>query len=53
MQSRIFKTHCHGYDKFKDYLLGNNDGIKKDPEWAQTITGLDKTVSQNYRYNSK
>ena len=40
----FLQTHCHGYDKFKDYLLGNNDGIKKDPEWAQTITGLDKTV---------
>ena len=26
----FLKTHCHGYDKFKDYLLGNNDGIKKN-----------------------
>ena len=40
----FLRTRCYGYDKFKDYLLGTKDGIKKDPNWAQKITGLNKAV---------
>lgn len=29
-----------GFDKFKDYLLGKEDGIAKTPEWAERITGV-------------
>ncbi|QQK74715.1 molybdopterin-dependent oxidoreductase [Salicibibacter cibarius] len=29
-----------GYDKFKAYLLGRNDGIAKDSAWAAIVTGI-------------
>jgi anaerobic selenocysteine-containing dehydrogenase len=27
-------THTTGYDKFADYVLGQEDGVPKTPEWA-------------------
>lgn len=32
---------CVGYDKFRPYLLGQNDGQPKSPDWAQAICGID------------
>jgi len=29
-----------GYDQFKDYVLGKDDGTPKTPSWAETITGV-------------
>jgi anaerobic dimethyl sulfoxide reductase subunit A len=29
-----------GFDKFKDYVLGIEDGIPKTPEWAEAITSV-------------
>jgi len=29
-----------GFDKYKDYLLGREDGIAKTPEWAEAITSV-------------
>jgi molybdopterin guanine dinucleotide-containing S/N-oxide reductase-like protein len=34
------KTHAVGFDKFKDYVLGKEDGIPKTPTWASPITGV-------------
>ncbi|HVV12761.1 molybdopterin-dependent oxidoreductase [Amycolatopsis sp.] len=31
-------TYCAGYDEFERYLLGVDDGIAKDAEWASHIT---------------
>ena len=28
------KTHAVGFEKFKDYVLGKEDGIAKTPQWA-------------------
>jgi anaerobic selenocysteine-containing dehydrogenase len=28
------KTHTVGFDKFKDYVLGQEDGVPKTPAWA-------------------
>jgi molybdopterin guanine dinucleotide-containing S/N-oxide reductase-like protein len=28
-------THTIGFDNFKNYILGKEDGIKKDPKWAE------------------
>jgi anaerobic selenocysteine-containing dehydrogenase len=30
-------THTVGYDKFESYVLGDEDGIPKTPEWASAI----------------
>ncbi len=31
-------THVVGFDKFKDYILGKEDGIAKTPQWASQKT---------------
>ena len=36
--------YCVGFDHFKRYLLGENDGVAKDAAWAARITGLDVEV---------
>lgn len=34
------KTHSIGFDKFKSYVLGENDGIPKTPNWASKICSV-------------
>jgi trimethylamine-N-oxide reductase (cytochrome c) len=34
------KTHTVGFDKWKDYLLGVEDGTPKTPEWQERETGV-------------
>ena len=34
------KTHTFGFDEFKDYVLGKEDGIAKTPKWASEKTGV-------------
>jgi len=29
-----------GFDKFRDYVLGIEDGVEKTPAWAEAITGV-------------
>lgn len=39
LQDQAFiEKYTIGFDKYKDYVLGNEDGIAKKPEWAETIT---------------
>ncbi len=33
-------SHTVGFDKWKDYLLGVEDGIAKSPEWQEKETGV-------------
>jgi molybdopterin guanine dinucleotide-containing S/N-oxide reductase-like protein len=33
-------THTTGFDKFKDYILGKEDGVAKTPEWAAPLCGV-------------
>lgn len=33
-------AYAVGFDKFSDYVLGQEDGVKKTPGWAETITGV-------------
>ena len=37
-------TYTIGFDKFKDYVLGEEDGIVKTPAWAEGITGVPAAI---------
>ncbi len=34
------ETHAYGVDKFEAYVMGEEDGVPKSPEWATSITGV-------------
>ncbi|MBP2551589.1 biotin/methionine sulfoxide reductase [Neorhizobium galegae] len=36
----FLKSHCVGYDRFRPYLLGQEDGVPKTPAWASSICGV-------------
>jgi len=41
LQDRGFlDTYTIGFDKFRDYVLGTEDGVEKAPFWAEAITGV-------------
>jgi len=33
-------THTYGFDQWVDYVLGKEDGTRKDPQWAEQIAGI-------------
>jgi trimethylamine-N-oxide reductase (cytochrome c) len=35
------KTHTFGFDKWKAYVLGEDDGVPKTPKWAEELSGVD------------
>ncbi len=37
---KFLKKYTIGFDKFKDYIIGKDDGIKKTPAWASKITSI-------------
>ncbi|MFC2022036.1 molybdopterin-dependent oxidoreductase [Chloroflexota bacterium] len=43
-------THTIGFNKFKDYVTGMDDGIAKTPLWAESITGVSATTIRNLAY---
>ena len=38
--AQFVSRYCVGFDKFRRYLLGLDDGAVKDAEWASKITGI-------------
>jgi anaerobic dimethyl sulfoxide reductase subunit A len=37
---RFLDAYTVGFDKFRDYVLGSEDGVAKTPAWAEAITGV-------------
>jgi anaerobic dimethyl sulfoxide reductase subunit A len=37
---KFLDTYTIGFDKFKEYVLGQDDGVPKTPSWAEAITGV-------------
>jgi len=37
-------SHTIGFDRVKDYVLGEEDGIPKTPKWAAQITGVPSRI---------
>ncbi|MBN1177011.1 MAG: molybdopterin-dependent oxidoreductase, partial [Dehalococcoidales bacterium] len=37
-------THTVGFDKFKDYVLGKEDGVAKTPSWAAEKCGVPSRI---------
>lgn len=37
-------THTHGFEEFKKYVLGEEDGVPKTPKWAEDICGVPARV---------
>ncbi len=33
-------THSAGFDKFEEYVMGEEDGVPKTPEWASPLCGV-------------
>lgn len=52
---QFLENYTVGFDKFKAYLDGKNDGIKKDVKWASKICGVDektiKSLAENFYDN--
>jgi anaerobic dimethyl sulfoxide reductase subunit A len=40
----FLKTYTTGFDQYKDYVLGVEDGVPKTPAWAEEITGVASTI---------
>lgn len=50
----FIETYTVGFGQFKDYVLGNEDGVPKTPLWAEDITGVPtETIKQLARDYAK
>ncbi len=40
LDAAFIARHTVGYDAFRDYVTGREDGLPRTPEWAAAITGV-------------
>ena len=41
---RFLDLYTVGFDRFREYVLGGEDGVAKTPAWAEAITGVPASV---------
>lgn len=41
---KFLDRYTVGFDRFKEYVLGRQDGVDKTPAWASDISGVDAAV---------
>ena len=46
-EQSFLDQHTVGFEAFKNYVLGSEDGIEKTPAWAESITGVPATTTVN------
>lgn len=44
---QFIEKYTFGFDKYRDYLFGVEDGVKKTPEWAEIISGVSAETIAN------
>ena len=44
---KFLDTYTIGFDKFRDYVIGVEDGKPKTPQWAEAITGVSAATIEN------
>ncbi|MFC1945797.1 molybdopterin-dependent oxidoreductase [Chloroflexota bacterium] len=44
---KFLDSYTVGFDKFRDYVMGAEDGMLKTPQWAEGITGVRAATIQN------
>ncbi len=37
----FLRSHCVGYERFREYLLGTSDGVAKTPNWAAQVADVE------------
>ena len=47
LDQHFIDTYTAGFDKFRDYVLGMEDGVAKTPEWAEAISGIQAATIAN------
>ncbi len=41
---KFLDTYTVGFDKFRSYVIGGEDGVSKTPSWAEKITGVPRAT---------
>ncbi|MBI4288449.1 MAG: molybdopterin-dependent oxidoreductase [Chloroflexi bacterium] len=44
VEKAFIDKYTYGFDKYRDYVLGKDDGQPKTPAWAESITGVPATT---------
>jgi len=49
LQDRAFlDTYTGGFEQFRDYVLGREDGLPKTPAWAEAITSVPQAIIEGW-----